>query len=137
MIDLGKLSPAPWRAECPRINWRIMSGINFVMEGAQVRKQTDAEFIALARNAFDVLFHRGWSISGSPWENKFWVHAEDVGGGGYDRNDWHPSEFQKWIVGRCWPDPFTALVEADAWYIANVETKPPATEPASTERADP
>lgn len=67
-----------------------------------------AEFCAVARNAFDVMMRRGWGV----------VHRQ---------SGWFaaiPEEcFQNEIAFRKmrWPDPFTALVESDKWWIENVE----------------
>src|SRR3990167_1977561 len=136
-IDPMKLSPAPWHYdvrvgnvsvfagapppeclthECPRwvAQWTGTWG-NGRWE-VDERHQADLEFIALARNAFDVMLRRGWSPVASPLENEGW--RVDMNDGTYfaydaDRNGaQHPAQ---------WPDPFTALVEADAWWEANVE----------------
>jgi hypothetical protein len=70
----------------------------------------DAAFIALARNAFDVMMRRGWGIF--RLKDETW-RVQD--------------EFSLWLWndGRFFdgPDPFTALVEADRWYRENVEGK--------------
>jgi hypothetical protein len=46
------MTAGPWVADCPRVNWRVRSGENYVMEcGAQgVRQGEDAEAIAALRN---------------------------------------------------------------------------------------
>ena len=73
------------------------------------------EFIALARNAFDVMMRRGWiavqhcmTPGQETWIvlNKFKVAVERGGNSGV--------YFEA-------ADPFTALVEADKWYKENVE----------------
>ncbi len=62
----------------------------------------EVEFQVLARAAFDVMMRRGWSPErmGDTWI----VNDED------GRAFCYPSE----VMIR-WPDPFTALVEADRW----------------------
>jgi hypothetical protein len=115
-MDLEKLSPAPWgvaddgpdHCVChfasEDTSWPLFER----WDGKPDR--TDADFIALARNAFDVMMRRGWFVvpryinrPGTLW----WVKtgmATDC------EIDW--MEF---------PDPFTALVEADAWYKEHIE----------------
>jgi hypothetical protein len=85
-MDLSKLSPAPWNCGDER-------GHN----------ETEDYFIALARNAFDVMMRRWW-----------YAQPEDDG--------WSVvgSGFSEVIESRH-ADPFTALVEADKWYKENVE----------------
>lgn len=70
--------------------------------------ETDAEFIALARNAFDIMMrHPSWTLRAClDGEYRAYWHIEDdlenrLGCGGYD--------------------PFTALAEADKWYKENME----------------
>ncbi len=113
MIDLSKLTPAPWS---------VPDGCGYVTdtEGnpcADCGGADDAEFIALARNAFDVMMRRGWSVR--TWipgsldgkaPRRFGVIDED--------GEWlHKTDY--WITSR--HDPFTALVEADRWYREHVE----------------
>lgn len=108
MIDLSKLTQAPWHtAECYGDYNRVLSGYLDIPDiGAGKLDREDAEFIILARNAFDVLMrHKTWQ--------PFWIF-DDV-----------------WIVKSNgtvvtppgdafeWSDPFTALVEADKWYKEN------------------
>ena len=71
--------------------------------------KVNAEFITLARKAFDVMMRRNWHphralISG-------WYAAE--------QHSVHTAVLPAIICD----DPFTALVEADDWYKANVEAK--------------
>ena len=50
MLDLSKLSPAPWvNCGTELFFWRQRQGTRH----QQISKEADAEFIALARNAFD------------------------------------------------------------------------------------
>ena len=75
----------------------------------------DAEFIALARNAFDVMMRRGWGVSKARYAGEFgWVvwerrRIEAIGEG------------MALIHGKVYDDPFTALVEADRWYRGHME----------------
>ena len=64
----------------------------------------DAEFIVLARNAFDIMMRRGW-----------WAQKRGEGWAVY--NNWIPLPSDPLT----WPDPFTALVSADKWYRKHVE----------------
>lgn len=113
MFDVSKLSPAPWEAKIVpdgaltaaavlRVPWRgtkdtIYFGQNW----------DDAAFIADARNAFDVMTRRGWTavrLDSGEWA----AGVPDV----------HPSVWKEKITAG---DPFTAIIEADKWYTANVE----------------
>jgi hypothetical protein len=83
-----------------------------MVTGSDEEARVDAVFIALARNAFDVQMRREWWPV--PARNGQWIvrspdNALDVMEGPPER------DFQTW------PDPFTALVEADRWYRENVE----------------
>jgi hypothetical protein len=109
-MDLSKLTPAPW--ECRPENCGGWCD--------EADKHENQEFIALARNAFDVMIRRkDWSP----------IHNENPEHGGVG---WHVAHSDSKVadsassLGWCfpgpWPDPFTALVEADAWYKANVES---------------
>ena len=73
-----------------------------------ITSQDDAEFIALARNAFDVMMRRGWwaSFDGGLHPEKWSVHGK---GSGFLRDQ------------KMHDDPFTALVEADKWYKENIK----------------
>ncbi len=114
-IDLSKLSPAPWTANS--------FGEVYDPEGrvADCGFVEDAEFIALARNAFDVMMRRGWIPTR-------WLSVSGKWGVFTDTGDGVPLELQKW-PDDAWPDPFTALVEADRWLTAREQ--PPAAPPAA------
>lgn len=120
MIDLTRLSPAPWEPKLqghwqPDREWCNSAGPDIEGSSANdlevlARLRSDAEFIALARNAFAVAMRRQWSPVYRGYENWAVWHApsnESVcDGHGFGR------------------DPFTALVEADVWYRQNVEKQP-------------
>lgn len=133
-MDLEKLTPAPWRMKrrysngceiVPRIHcepskdrecgW-IADCVGAPYLGYE-STLVNAEFIALARNAFDVMMRRGWwakfDLQLKLWKLSSMLGAEPP------RGIW-----AKWITCNLFPDPFTALVEADAWYKANVEKAP-------------
>ncbi len=99
-VDLSKLSPAPWH----NVGHELYFGDTFHQ---QISKETDAAFIALARNAYDVLTRRRWGLTKEA--GGFWI--VDI------RNP----EIQRLMNYPCPTCPFTALVEADAWYRENVE----------------
>lgn len=110
-IDLSKLAPAPWKARDCEVESAPINEKGDVMmiydEGGH--NEADAAFIALARNAFDVMMRRGWGVE--------------------NRGGWYAtSKYGDRAVGGTdlYPDPFTALVEADAWYKQNVEAAPEA-----------
>ncbi len=109
MIDLTKLTPAPWNAEGCRVeSARTASGIEMCIYDEGGHNETEAEFIALAREAFDVMMRRGWyAMPTFPPHEKGWIVLNILG-----KPDCQIHS-----------DPFTALVEADKWYKANVEAK--------------
>ena len=131
-IDLTKLTPAPWStggtfmpgspAEQqwvwgPRVKHTDQSGTVV----AERVKPTNAAFIALARNAFDVMMRRGWyacrvSVGTQTGDVEKYRLSKDFR---YiiENEDW-------WLASQKWyDDPFTALVEADKWYRDHIEAK--------------
>lgn len=78
------------------------------------------EFIALARNAFDVMMRRGWHVEQTDPEDKEEKRMWFVPWPSNERKTWP----DVWMNGKQWfADPFTALVEADRWCKENVEKK--------------
>ena len=124
MIDLSKLSPAPWAdyvRDAKLATCNAKGEFTYVtLAGNQlVGNPTDREFIVLARNAFDVMMQRKWwVIAGrkeTNGENCWFVYT--MAGSEFLEINKHPAP---------WPtDPFSALVEADKWYRVNVEGVPP------------
>lgn len=141
MIDLTKLTPAPWVAldylhDTEQFtasdgtidkSWQIIGDgpLDDPLEGYAVvhgtessgqifPERTDLEFIALSMNAFDVMMRRGWGV----------FPSQVVPGWGIvlSKTPLHASYDECFgIRSKRWPDPFTALIEADKWYKENVE----------------
>lgn len=139
-MDLSKLTPAPWHAgrmdtvsydgdgtgpyknvyhDNPKGKMHLGERLPDTVargEGDADECRANAEFIALARNAFDVMMRRGWQVLliDGKWHVFDRILPDGKGFG--------------WIGGvgayEIPADPFTALVEADAWYKANIEAKP-------------
>jgi hypothetical protein len=119
MIDPPKMTPAPWKSIFhgfidPSKPWRVADA-----DGDTVSlfvSETDANQCALARNAFDVMMRRGWEFRTVPGlgfcATSTTGHCVDEIWR-IDGNNPMPKRF--------WPDPFTALVEADKWYRHNIE----------------
>jgi hypothetical protein len=111
-INLEKLSAAPWVAwqtqPTGSSTWdgkMAIAGLPILtVDRAPVFREVDAQFIALARNAFAVLMNRGWHPRRFE-DGKWGVYGDNLLGVCADLAD----------------DPFTALVQADAWYRENVE----------------
>jgi len=120
-MDLSKLPAAPWIAsagivtneadDSPRLADCTWGDVD------DDATASIAEFIALARNAFDILLLRGWSVC------RFkdgWIATIPL--------DQTSAEFR----AICWgkqpslvaEDPFTALVVGDKWYRENVDGQP-------------
>ena len=120
-FDPNKLTPAPWDAnsnETALAVWhdsKVMVASGWSVHHSDKTPSTEEKnanmaFIALARNAFDVMMRRGW-------------HAYfDEAAQGWFLGGHHGSlnAFSQ-SVGACFSDPFTALVEADKFYRENVE----------------
>ena len=81
-------------------------------KAAAKRKRADMVFIALARNAFDVMQRRGWWVVSAGDHPYHWrVRTKE----GHDM----PFDFVALDHGGYFSDPFEALVEADKWYREN------------------
>ena len=112
-MDLSKLTPAPWEADGyhGEDGWDVgvedSDGVSLRQLGTGFRKD-DAEFIALARNAFDVMLRRGWTAT--------LIDTQDG-----PRTAWHVDVGIRGQRTASFDNPFVALVEADEWYKANVE----------------
>lgn len=125
-MDLSKLTPAPWLLGDD--GWPIWFDgdkgalpywASAVDKSPENPYKPDAisfdtlAFVALARNAFDVMMRRGWHPVklGDLW------HVTMAGAG-------KDAIKAFWARHLGWPDPFTALVEADRWMKENIrETK--------------
>lgn len=109
MIDLTKLTPAPWKhVSGNEASFSAVESGDGMFVVLWQPNQYDLEFIALARNAFDVMMRRGWGIVLFP--SGWTIAIKDVS----------ESFIMNKFRGMRWPDPFTALVEADAWYMKNI-----------------
>ena len=68
----------------------------------------------VARAAFDVMMRRGWTLQrrlvNGAFSEWYVMESDDPDACGVTAGNVD-----------CWPDPFTAIVEADAWYRENVE----------------
>lgn len=110
MIDLSKIAPAPWHNDGREIygpSGSPANGIYIYDEGGH--NEDEAQFICLARNAFDVMMRRGWTLEQI---GTTWFVADGCDGATEAAN----------AVGG-FQDPFTALVEADKWYREHVEAE--------------
>ena len=119
---MNKLTPAPWfiGSDGSRV-YVLDNAITLDSEGrvASCFQTGDAEFIALARNAFDVMMRRGWVLymdGGGHWIACERSDKEGIVHGPIIKRDGEVC----WYDG-LYSDPFTALVEADKWYRENVE----------------
>lgn len=127
-IDLSKLTPAPWTTYsdsdprfgpcriCNEEKGLIVLEANAHIDGWLAVNPDDFAFIALARNAFDVMMRRAWSPEGclDEWS----VTEPDI------HTPTGTISSSKPIGGKYWPDPFTALVEADRWMSEQEKAKP-------------
>lgn len=85
-------------------------------DGTIIPERADLEFIALSRNAFDVMMRRGWTAIPMRRGDELWWSVRLKDGSDMDL---------KFIVNSpsrgLFSDPFTALVEADKWYRENAK----------------
>ena len=124
-MDLSKLTPAPWFVGKNRDAHTVRSLVD--MEGEEpVGKSesftvancwsgthatrlklsvTNAEFIALARNAFDIMLRLLWNTQEL---DGYWIV--------FGRTC--PLKVHQWSETQHFTDPFTALVESEKWYAA-------------------
>ncbi len=126
MMDVTKLTPAPWKRTMlvihpgarapggPSEEVQVVDADGLICRCELTRdtyeiEEANADFIALARNAFDVLLRRGWGVE---QVGQKWFLAEH----GFPQGMAH--------LGHGFDDPFTCLVEADRWYQENVERHP-------------
>ena len=129
-LDLEKLTPAPWESRhvlgevvgewSDAMNRRLQV---CVRDRTTPSSEADFDFIALARNAFDVMMRRGWMVCRE-------VVTSNPSHKAYGRSVWTVrSEHHGDLIGPIgsriiWADdPFTALVEADKWHVENIERK--------------
>jgi hypothetical protein len=127
MITLEKLTPAPWTVDAPGcVGHTFKEGgkRTIAIPGDSYNPFppdiADAEFIALARNAFDVMMRRGWWAI-KDVQGKFFVKGDCKGSKFGHQQTPHPCD--DWGNPHRLQDPFTSLVEADKWYRENVEGK--------------
>lgn len=111
-MDVSKLSPAPWRLSgCEKHpdGGKVICNKLRDANGKTVLSADDLEFAALARNAFEVMVRRGWSAHNTANKGLWFVDVPTR------------RPFDGGSIRIKADDPFTALVEADAWYAANIE----------------
>ncbi len=127
-IDLTKLSPAPWEPdyEDGTIEGILMmahhANINTAVRLGEDYSRTNLAFVALARNAFDIMTRRMWfprfvgTVDGQQqWMAYSWVALKNVC---EIAADFRATEcVRHWL----YPDPYTAIVETEKWYCENVE----------------
>ncbi|HYE77641.1 MAG TPA: hypothetical protein VEI97_06620 [bacterium] len=110
-MDLSKLSPTPWVVLYPghSIVLEQAGGVHVAWfqtdDGPSLNRaehEANANFCALARNAFEVMMRRQWNPI--PQVDKTWGIQN------------YETTYPKGLGGMGWPDPFTALVEADKYY---------------------
>lgn len=126
-MELSKLSPAPWTPQVvssDRIHYKVPEARIQVntnptwkvgdRDALAFSAQTDAEFIALSRDAFDVMMRRGWEVIryGKQWALRY--PQMSVGAESWVR-------FCDWIDANRRDNPFTVLKDSDLWYKENVE----------------
>jgi hypothetical protein len=116
MLELSKLTPAPWEPDGDGETTAVVHRGDTqktcvcLLQSQYACNETNAEFIALARNAFDVMMRRGWGLQ--KWRNPTGWSVNS-----YDISDKYPVR-KAYIQSGAFnshADPFTALVKADEW----------------------
>ena len=109
-MDLAKVTPGDWHLGMGGSHWLILDNQIVIDSEGRVGscwKKDDAEFVALSKRAFNVMERRHFEPE---WRGNGW---------GVDCADFQlPEPLYSQMM---WPDPYTALVEAEKWYIQNVE----------------
>jgi hypothetical protein len=128
-IDLEKLTPAPWQESAgivstetepfPRLADCTWGDVD------DDQTEANARFIALARNAFDVMMRRGWGVrQAQSGKRKGMWFAFEGDGVALHKDAWDFGRVQGLRDAVFFhADPLTALIEADRWYRENVEAK--------------
>lgn len=119
-IDLAKLTPSPWHSghnDMPDPEFIVCESSNGSAAVGWFRRADDAGLCALARRVLDIQMRRGWTAHRQE-DGRFFVDGEDHGNGGYDANDWNTGTFQKWCDRNTFADPFTAIDEAEKFYVS-------------------
>ena len=128
MIDLSKLTPAPWRIDEFSDNETtaicgpgsddhvcIIQHGDELAQGPSPTEEVNAEFIALARNALDVQMRREWFSVPDGFTGR-WKVATNLQAYKIPMELW-----QAWEDVIRADNPFTALVHADKWYAEHIE----------------
>lgn len=107
-IDLAKLTPLT-----PG-NWTAKRFADDPPTISVEMTHDDWAFACLSRRAFDVMMRRKWwpVFAGDSW----------AVGGAVAMTHTQRVAASKWAVEKEFTDPFTALVETEKWYVANVES---------------
>lgn len=105
VLDIDKLSPAPWNvSNRPWVN----EPDEIIVDNNEntVESHNDLVMCAMARNFLDIVMRRGWGVVKfqSGWAIAF--PSMDV-----------PNRLRHMR----WYDPFTAVQEAEKWWVANME----------------
>ena len=123
-VDLTKLTAAPWTyRRCPRTE--NYGYLGFTPTNSLGLPATDAEFIALARNDFDVKQRRGWHTEKCKDSNQWCVPQlldfSITNGFLFDDND----AVAKAAGEACYQTGHDVglLTKADAWYREHVENQ--------------
>lgn len=112
-LDIEKLSPAPWHVEDYPSSWpSITSG---PADDASERHSIDDPMepwdmvmCAMARNFLEITMRRGWGVV--RFQSGWAIAFPDM-------------EIPNRLRHMRWPDPFTAAIEAEKWWVENMETK--------------
>lgn len=115
-IDLTKLFSAPWKRGEGDPYTVVGAGGSPILLSEWDNDDGIAclEFAALARNAFDVQMRRGWETYRKN-DGRWYVAMKGIENGA----DRYFQLYHHFPNG--WSDPFTALVETDAWYRETTE----------------
>jgi hypothetical protein len=122
-MDIQNVSPMPWvswhQEPTASNGWAgkaVIAGLPLLsIDRSPCFRKEDAEFICLARTAFDIMLRRKWNPSYQGGHNPGWFVC-DV----YDAPIFPRSEHHVWQE-KLFDDPFTALVEAERAIMKTIE----------------
>lgn len=112
-LDLSRLPAAPWNA----LKGAINHPSGFPMLLAETDEPGDLaalEFAAMARGALEIQMRRKWTSS---FDFDGWCVIDDECCLIMTNKTLENPEGES----KCWPDPITALIEAEKWWVANVK----------------
>ena len=108
-VEIEKMTPLPWTSVCQHGTGKFILA-HHMTTLALFNNEADCDFAEVARKAWEIMMRREWTLICYP--SKAW--RANVG------ERFIPAHLlMDWCLSQSWPDPFTAIVEAEKWCAAN------------------